>query len=439
MLKYLKKISESAFSLLLPDESLALNLHSEESDFIRFNHSKIRQNTTVQQHEISLQYQLNLRSYTAKFNLQLDHDVDLAKIKMFIERLRIELPQTDPNPQFVPIKNNGQSTTYKNVIRPPTAEVIAIITATFSDSDLAGLWCSGPLRQASINSKGQFHFFETDYFFFDYSLYDGPRASKAFYADEEWDSNRFLESAQLAKNTLALLKKPTIAVKPGLHKAYLGPMAVAEVLGLFNWRALSRNFYEQGFAPLKKLVENEILMSEKFTLLENLSLGYSTPFNSLGEIGPQVLPIIEKGRLKNLLISTPTATEYNLTSNFAEPAESLRSPEVKPGTLQESQILQTLGTGLYLSHLHYINWSDSQAARITGMTRFACFWVEGGEIVGPIQDLRFDETLYNIFGKNLLDLTEKQQVYTDTSTYLKRSLSGLKVPGALVDQMNFTL
>ena len=439
MLNYIKKLSEEAFSLLKPQESLALNLHSEVSDFIRFNHSKVRQNTTVNQHEVSMQYQIDSRSYTVKFNLTLQHDQDLLKLKTLIERLRIELPLTDPNPQFVPIKNNGGSTTYKKVKRPPTEDVIAVICSTFADSDLAGLWCSGPLRQASINSKGQFHFFETDYFFFDYSLYDGPRASKAFYADEEWNLERFLNEAQLAKNTLALLKRPTVAVKPGMHKAYLGPMAVAEVLGLFNWRALSRNSFEQGFAPLRKLVEHETFMSEKFTLIENLGLGYSTPFNSLGEIGPLELPIIENGKLKNLLISTPTATEYNLTSNFADLSESLRSPEVKAGTLEESQILKSLGTGLYLSNLHYINWSDSQAARITGMTRYACFWVENAEIVGPIQDLRFDETLYNIFGKNLLELTKNRQVYTDTSTYLKRSLSGMKVPGAIVDNMNFTL
>ena len=98
-----------------------------------------------------------------------------------------------------------------------------------------------------------------------------------------------------------------------------------------------------------------------------------------------------------------------------------------------------LGTGLYLSNLHYINWSDPQTARITGMTRFACFWVEKGEIQGPIQDLRFDETLFNIFGKNLINLTKTQQVYANTSTYLKRDLGAMKVPGALIQDMNFTL
>ena len=439
LLNYSRQLSQDAFLFLQSGEDLALNLHSEESDFIRFNHSKVRQNTSVSQHELTLQYQKDQRHYRIKFNLTLELTTDLDRIKNSIIQLRRDLPSTDPNPQFVPMVNNGSSETFKKVERPSTSEMIALICSTFSDSDLAGLWCSGPLRQASINSKGQFHYFETDYFFFDYSLYDGPRAAKSFYAESTWDLKNFQATAQQAKNTLALLKKPVIKIKLAAYKAFLGPMAVAELLGLFNWRALSKASFEQGFAPLKKLAENELQMSEKFSLSENLGLGFSTPFNSLGEVGPNELKLIHQGRLENFLISTPTANEYHLKSNFADPGEMLRSPEIKPGTLAEDQILKALGTGLYLSNLHYINWSDVQAARITGMTRYACFWVENGEIVGPIQDLRFDETLFNIFGKNLIELTKSQHVYTDTATYLKRSLGAMKVPGALIDQMNFTL
>lgn len=439
MINYIKKLSTAAFSHLQNNEDLAFNLHSEESDFIRFNHSKVRQNTTVNQHELTLQYQKDQRSYRFRFNLSLNFDQDLLKITNAIKQIRQDLPSTDVSPQFVPIVNNGTSEVFKKVNRPATNEIIAIICSTFSDSDLAGLWCSGPLRQAAINSKGQFHYFETDYFFFDYSLYNGPQAAKSFYSEDEWNLQNFISTAQQAKNTLALLKKPVVKIKPGLHKAYLGPMAVAEILGLFNWRALSRSSYEQGFAPLKKLVEKEVTLSPKFTLVENLELGYSTPFNGLGEIGPGQLALIENGSMKNFLVSTATANEYKLTSNFADSYEQMRSPEIRAGALEEKDILKNLGTGLYLSNLHYINWSDPQAARITGMTRFACFWVEKGEIVGPIQDLRFDETLFNIFGKNLLELTKNQQVYTDTATYLRRSLGAVKVPGALIELMNFTL
>jgi hypothetical protein len=46
----------------------------------------------------------------------------------------------------------------------------------------------------------------------------------------------------------------------------------------------------------------------------------------------------------------------------------------------QAEILKQLGTGLYISNLWYLNYSDQPAARLTGMTRFATFWVENGEI-----------------------------------------------------------
>jgi predicted Zn-dependent protease len=73
------------------------------------------------------------------------------------------------------------------------------------------------------------------------------------------------------------------------------------------------------------------------------------------------------------------------------------------------------------------------------MTRFACFWVENGEIVGPIQDLRFDDTLYCLFGSELASLTDNRSTFIKTATYQKRTLGGMIVPGVLLNKMNFTL
>ena len=111
-------------------------------------------------------------------------------------------------------------------------------------------------------------------------------------------------------------------------------------------------------------------------MLENFNLGLTPLFNSVGEVSKPEVMLIENGKLVQFLTSTATAKEYNLTSNKASSGEMPRSPEVRAGTLKHDEILKKLGTGLYLSNLHYINWSDVQTARLTGMTRFACFWVE---------------------------------------------------------------
>ncbi len=77
--------------------------------------------------------------------------------------------------------------------------------------------------------------------------------------------------------------------------------------------------------------------------------------------------------------------------------------------------------------------------RITGLTRFGCFEVKNGEFLGPINTMRFDETIYNIFGEKLVGLTNNQQLIIDTSTYEERSSHSSKIPGAIVDDFSLTL
>ena len=127
------------------------------------------------------------------------------------------------------------------------------------------------------------------------------------------------------------------------------------------------------------------------------------------------------------------------TANGANSSETLRAPEMSPGNLAFEQILPSLDTGLYVSNLHYLNWSDRPTGRITGMTRYACFWVENGEIIAPIENLRFDESLYRFWGENLVDLTNFQEFIPEVGTYESRQLGGSLVPGMLVNDFTYTL
>ena len=76
---------------------------------------------------------------------------------------------------------------------------------------------------------------------------------------------------------------------------------------------------------------------------------------------------------------------------------------------------------------------------MTGMTRFATFWVENGELVAPLKVMRFDETIYNLLGSHLVDLTQEREVILDPGTYGGRSTASVRLPGALVDEFLFTL
>ena len=73
------------------------------------------------------------------------------------------------------------------------------------------------------------------------------------------------------------------------------------------------------------------------------------------------------------------------------------------------------------------------------MTRFATFWVENGEIVAPLNVMRFDDTVYRMLGENLKALTAERDLLLSSDTYEARSTRSMRLPGAIIDDFKMTL
>ncbi|CAL1239028.1 TldD/PmbA family protein [Candidatus Methylocalor cossyra] len=440
------RLAEMAFAELRPNEELTLDLAAEDQAYLRFNASRVRQATAVTQRHLTLTFQAGGRRVVYGFDL--GGEADDAVLRSLLARARAEAAVLPEDPFLVPMENHGCSDYYHPGRLPDPAEVIERIATITADTDFTGCLASGPQLRANRNSAGQNHRFASLSFFLDYSLFtvnaDGDnKAVKGLYADRQWDDGRFETTLLAQRARLEPLRRAPHPLPPGSYRVYLAPAAVAELAGMFAWGALSYGAWKKGESALQRLIEGEVALSEAFTLVENFALGLSPPFNSLGEVAPIRLPLIERGKLANLLVSSRSAKEYGAAANGAEPegwnGEFPRSPAIEPGLLAEAEALKALGSGLYLGNLHYLNWSDRLEARVTGMTRYACFWVERGEIVAPIRDLRFDESLYRIFGSELEALTRETELRVNTDTYGRRSLGGCQVPGAVVGQFRFTL
>jgi predicted Zn-dependent protease len=366
-------------------------------------------------------------------------DVDGPALSALLQRCRDEVAVLEVDPNQVAVSDHGTSAEeFRGALLAP-AQVVQAVVGPAQGSDLAGLYAGGVMVRGNRNSAGQSHWFATEAFFLDYSLYDGPKAAKGCYAGSRWDDNAWRANLERTRTLLVLLQQPVVDVKPGRYRTYLAPKAFADLMGILGWNGLSAAAWKQGRCPFKRLAEKQAQLSPLLTLSENFTLGLSPRFNSLGEVSAANLPLIEHGELSTLLVSSRTAKEYGLSANAAAEGEAPRALDVATGTLAEGDILKTLGTGLYLSNLHYLNWSDPVSARVTGMTRYACFWVENGVIVGPIHDLRWDESLFDALGTKLLALTDWSDIDPAVETYFARALGGSRVPGALIDGFTFTL
>lgn len=317
------------------------------------------------------------------------------------------------------------------------------MTTLETQDDFVGYMASGPLIKAIANSKGTYHWHSSDLFFIDYSLYSGKpgdaKAVTANVAGGNWNDENWNQSLQQSRTFLHQLQKPARQIPKGGHRVYLAPGAVNEIRGILGWGAFSQAAYRQGQCGLRLLADGEKTLSSQLMIQENFSIGVHPRFNSLGELSAPQIPLVQNGKLQQLLTSSKTASEFGLKANGADLSESPVSLEIGKGQIKRDEIFKKLETGLYLSNLHYMNWSDQKSARVTGMTRFACFWVENGDIVSPIQDMRFDVSLYDILGSNLLGLTDFQETIVNNLTYGSRAFGGSLLPGLLIDDFKFTL
>jgi predicted Zn-dependent protease len=427
-------------SELRSGEDFTLQLIGEDSQFVRFNRGRVRQTGLVTDGILTLTLMSDQSTAYRELPFWGDGATDLPQLQAALAELREELPQLPKDPHLVlPTGDAGSRTSQTGRLLPPTETVAAILTGV-NGLDFTGFYAAGSLVRAYADSAGQQHWFSTETFCLDYSLFtENGHAVKGGYAGRDWQQRDYEANMAAAKTQLERMAQPPRAIARGKYKTYLAPAAVADLISMFSWGAVSEGAMQRGGSALLPLRSGEKPMSPLFYLSENFRHGLVPRFNDLGEVAPMELPLIAAGELVNTLVSSRTAREYNLVANGATTWEGMRSPDVAPGSLPTQDVLKELGTGLYLSNLHYLNWSDRPSGRITGMTRYACFWVEDGEIVAPIENLRFDESLYHIFGYGLLALTDTQEFIPETGTYGYRDLGGIWTPGILVDGFTYTL
>jgi predicted Zn-dependent protease len=219
----------------------------------------------------------------------------------------------------------------------------------------------------------------------------------------------------------------------------LAPAAVSEVIDTLSWNGFGIKAQRTKQSALSKMLTTNQRLNDRITLTENIAEGTAPDFDGSGFTKPKAVELIRNGALVGSLVSGRSAKEFNLTPGGASEDESPESIDLTAGTLASGDILKNLDTGVYVNNLWYLNYSDRNACRLTGMTRFASFWVEHGKIVAPLNVMRFDDTVFDFLGNNLIGLTTEREFMMGSSTYSQRSTNSSRLPGVLIKDFCFTL
>lgn len=438
MQDYFYQLADELTACCTGGEVLLLGVSGEDSDFVRFNKSLVRQAGAVTQRYLSLELIDGNRHVREILTLCGKKEDDLSRAKQVLATLREQLPLIPADPYLLYATEVNHSQQIGENRLGSTEDCLAAILEAGKGKDLVGVFAQGGVYAGFANSLGQRNWFISHSFHFEWCLYDhGDKAVKTSYAGFEWSRDAFARKVADATEQLDVLAQPAKTIDPGAYRVYFAPTALAEFVGMLSWGGFSLKSHRTKTTPLLRMIEAGATMHESVSLAENTREGLAPNFTSAGYVKPDRVELIRAGRYANCLVSPRSAKEYNQTVNAD--GEAPRSLDVASGGLADDDILPTLGEGIYANQLWYLNYSDMPAGRITGMTRFATFWVEGGKIVAPLNVMRFDETVFNALGANLVALTRRRDFLPSSETYEQRSVSSSRVPGAVIRDFRFTL
>ena len=434
------ELVDRAERLLEGDEVLLANFAAETSDFVRFNRARVRQAGSVRQAELELALVDRGRRAETTIALGGTLDIDFERIAASMRAMRDDFANLPADPYLLYSEAAVRAESVRRGRLPAAAEALEAILDAAGGSDFVGIFASGPIQRGFASSRGARLWHEVEAFQLDWSVYHaGDKAVKRSFAAADWDAAEIAARIEASRAELAHLEHRERVVPPGEYRAYLAPAAVDELIGMLNWDGVSARAQRTHESSLQHLVAGTASFAPSVSLTESLEEGLAPAFDHAGFMRPSSIALIRGGRHAGALVCARSEKEFGIPANGADGGESMQAAALAPGALAQADALAALDTGLYISNLWYLNFSDRPACRLTGMTRFASFWVENGRIVAPLAVARFDDSLYRLFGERLEALTREREWMLDTNTYGGRSVRTSRMPGALVAAMRFTL
>jgi len=440
---YFTELVGWATSQLEGEEVLLASFTGESSDFVRLNGVKVRQAGTVTQRSVTLKLILGDHQASGTLRLSQQPEIDRPQVASMVRTLREQVAVVPADP-FLLYCTNPEMSSHRAVEAelPDAADVmdqLVSVSAT-EGHDLVGIYAAGTTYRGFANSLGQHNWHEATTFNLDWSQYlQADKAVKSGYAGTHWDEAELTRKLNQSRQQLAVLARKPVDLEPDHYRSFLSPAALIDILDMMAMGGFSLKATRTSQSPLLRMVNEGAKLDPAVSIRETTVDGLAPNFQSDGFRRPDEVTMIESGAYGTPLVSPRSAKEYGEETNGAEAHESPESLVVDPGNLPADEVLSQLDRGLYVGNLWYLNFSDQSACRTTGMTRFATFWVEGGEIVAPANVMRFDDTAFSMLGSNLLGLTTTTETVLDASTYGGRQTNSYRVPGVLVEDMAFTL
>ncbi|HSK26565.1 MAG TPA: metallopeptidase TldD-related protein [Jiangellales bacterium] len=197
----------------------------------------------------------------------------------------------------------------------------------------------------------------------------------------------------------------TVDLPAGRYDTVLPPSAVADIMVYAYWAMGARDAHDgrtvysrpgAGTRVGERLSRRPVTLSSDPAqpglscapfVVAHSSSSHGSVFDNGLPLGP--VTWVRDGELSALVQTRHSA---DLTGLAVTPAVDNLTLEVQGATGTTDDLAAELGRGLLLTSLWYIREVDPQTLLLTGLTRDGVYLVEGGEVVGAVNNFRFNES-----------------------------------------------
>lgn len=308
---------------------------------------------------------------------------------------------------------------------------LAIDQAGKRDLMAAGYYENGESFSAIANTRGLFAYHRSTGASYTLTLRTADGSGSGWAAAESHrapviDARGVTERA-IAK---ALGSRNPTTLDPGAYRVILEPSAAGDMVSLFR-RSLSRRSADEGRSYFSDPEHGTKLGQKLFG--DNITL-YSDPVHPVVPSSPwsgDGQPLertlwVEKGVLRNLSVGRYWAAEKNLTP---VPSGSNTIMEGEEHSIDD--LVAATDHGLLVTSFWYIRQVDPKTILYTGLTRDGVFLIEGGKIVRPVVNFRWNESPAAVFA-NVEMMSRPERVVT------REGNQPMLAPALKVKEFHFT-
>ncbi|MCX7795728.1 MAG: TldD/PmbA family protein [bacterium] len=401
----------------------------------RFANSYIHQNVSVEETELSIRVVIDSKTGKVTVN-QFSKDVLDSAIERAIAMAKI----APPDPEYFGLPSPITVETKKKEYKEISPEVLAQKVKDFIDAT-GNLNASGALEVNNItmvivNSNGISLEDNLSMVSLESVVQDNDSSGYVYTMEKDLEDIDFVSLANIASYKARKGRNP-IELSPGYYTVILEPQAVGTLisfLGLMGFGA--KQFEEKRSFLVGKLGEK--ITSDLISIWDYPSHPKTISFLFDFEGLPRKdVALIDKGVAKNLVYDFKYAKKAGREST----GNSLPQPNTDgplpfnltllPGDSSLEEMITSTKRGILITRFHYTNIVDPIKTIITGMTRDGTFLIEDGEVMTPVKNMRFTQSILEAL--NSVELIGKD-IFRAGEHFIFPTL----VPALKIDRFQFT-